>query len=489
MDRTDFDLAVIGAGINGAGIARDAAGRGLRVLLCDQGDIAGATSSASSKLIHGGLRYLEHGDLRLVREALRERAILLRIAPHLVRPLQFFLPLGPRSRARWKLRAGLALYDWLAGDRRLKGSAWLELSHSADGALLKPEFRRGLCYWDAWGDDARLVLANARDAEQRGAAILTRTRCARVARSGRGWMLELQSADAQSTAGFARAVINATGPWADRFLHECASIRSRGSLRLVKGSHIVLRRSLPVDRALILQNEDRRVVFVLPFETDFTLIGTTDVPFTGDPGQVSISDDEIQYLCRAASRYLSQPVSAEQVVWTYSGVRGLYDDRRPSPSAVTRDYTLQLECAENGAPLLSVFGGKLTTYRKLAEQAVDKLAPLLNMARGSWTATHALPGGDLGGVDFESWSRTLVDRYPSLPPEWVRAIARRHGSLATHVLADAHTEDDLGIHFGAGLTAREIDYLIECEWAQDPQDILWRRSKLGLRLSPNSRRP
>jgi glycerol-3-phosphate dehydrogenase len=487
MTRMEFDLVVVGGGINGAGIARDAAGRGLRVLLCEQGNLGAATSSASSKLIHGGLRYLEHGDVRLVREALRERETLLRIAPHLVRPLQFFLPLGMPRRPAWKIRAGLMLYDWLAGSRSLPASSRVDLSATSEGRDLKPQYRRGFAYWDCWGDDVGLVAANELDARERGALSYLWTRCTGATASGQGWLLKLSAFGEQRPHVWARAVVNATGPWVAQFLSECTPIRSHARARLVKGSHLVLDRAPAGERALILQHDDGRVVFVLPLERRFTLIGTTDVPVSDPSGPNAISDDEAAYLCGAVNRYLDKPVHPSDAVWTYAGVRALYDDGKADPSAVTRDYRLQLDHAPNGAPMLSVFGGKLTTYRRLAEQAVDRLAPYLSSQRGAWTATEPLPGGAMGGIGYDGYLLQMMSRHPRLPADWIEGIVRRHGSLAERILAEVSGPGDLGVHFGAGLTAREVDFLLRFEHAMDADDVLWRRTKAGLQMSATQR--
>jgi glycerol-3-phosphate dehydrogenase len=485
MAALQVDLLVVGGGIHGAGIARDAAGRGLRVALVEQGDLAGATSSASSKLAHGGLRYLEQFDLRLVREALQERETLMRIAPHLVQPLPFFLPSSGQARPAWQVRAGLLLYDWLAGRSTLPRSHRLELA-GPEGEILQPQCRRGLGYWDGWADDARLVVANAMDAAQRGTVVLTRTRCARVAPFEDGWLAELVARDGLSRALRARAVVNATGPWVERFLREHTPIRSAGRARLVKGSHIAIARRLPGARALLLQNDDGRVVFVIPFEHAFALIGTTDVPVS-DPGEATVSAVEVEYLCRAANRYLAQPVKPADGVWSMSGIRALYDDGSHDPSKVSRDYVLQLDRAHNGAPVLSVFGGKLTTYRRLSEEVVARLAPAFASLGPAWTAQAALPGGDLGGLSLARWCEHLERRYPGLPADWVSAIARRHGACAEAVLGDARRPEDLGTHFGASLTARELDYLVGHEWAMDADDVLWRRTKTGLHMTAAQR--
>jgi glycerol-3-phosphate dehydrogenase len=485
MAALEVDLLVVGGGIHGAGIARDAAGRGLRVVLVEQGDLAGATSSASSKLAHGGLRYLEQFDLRLVREALQERETLMRIAPHLAQPLPFFLPASGQARSVWQLRAGLLLYDLLAGRSTLPRSRALDLG-DAEGALLQPHCRRGLSYWDGWADDARLVVSNAMDAARRGALVHTRTRCVRLVPAQNGWAAELLARDGASRSLMARAVVNATGPWVDAFLRAHTPIRSAGRARLVKGSHIVIARRLPGGRALLLQNDDGRVVFVIPFERDFALIGTTDVPVS-DPADASLSPDEAQYLCRAASRYLAQPVKPADALWSLSGVRALYDDRSENPAKVSRDYVLQLDRADNGAPILSVFGGKLTTYRRLSEEAIARLAPAFASVGASWTAHTALPGGDLGGLSLARWCEHLRRRYPGVPAEWVSAIARRHGACADTVLGDARGAEDLGAHYGATLTARELEYMVRHEWARDADDVLWRRSKAGLHMSEAQR--
>ena len=487
MDRLTVDLLVVGGGIHGAGIARDAAGRGLSVLLAEQGDLAGATSSASSKLAHGGLRYLELGDFRLVREALQERGTLMRIAPHLVRPIPFFIPCGPGTRPRWQLRAGLALYDWLSPRGGLPRSCALDLSGSAEGALLQPQYRRGFCYYDGCADDARLVVANAIDAAARGAIILTHTRCARAVPGNDGWLAELVMPDGMTNSVAARAIVNATGPWVVRFLRECTPVRTGARARLIQGSHLVVRSRPLGGRALLLQNDDGRVVFVIPFESEHALIGTTDVPFAGDPGQVAISEAEVDYLCRSASRYLADPVARKDVIWTFAGVRALYDDGNHDPSRLTRDYALQLDHAGNRAPVLSIFGGKLTTYRRLAEEALAKLGASLPSVGSPWTAEVALPGGNLDGLDVGSYAEKLSARYPGLPAGWIAGIARRHGALTELIIGSARGPEDLGVHFGAGLTAHEVGYLYRQEWVRDPDDILWRRTKAGLHLTEAQR--
>ncbi|WP_374442806.1 glycerol-3-phosphate dehydrogenase [Stella sp.] len=482
-----FDLAVIGGGINGAGIARDAAGRGLSVLLVEADDLARATSSASSKLIHGGLRYLEQYEFRLVREALTEREVLLAMAPHIIWPLAFALPHQPHLRPAWMIRAGLFLYDHLGGRRKLPGSRGVDLRRTGYGAGLRPELTRGFVYSDCWVDDARLVVLNAMDAQRLGTDVRTRTECVSARRAGGHWELRLRRRDATEAAVAARALVNAAGPWADRVAGTVMGANRTPPLRHIKGSHIVVPRVHDGDHALILQNQDRRVVFVIPYEGRFSLIGTTDVAIAGDPAGVSASPEEIAYLCGAASQYLAKPVTPADVVWTYAGVRPLYDDGSANPSAVTRDYVLKLEADAGEAPALHVFGGKITTYRRLAEHALEKLATVLPGLKPAWTAGSSLPGGDMADADFDGFCTGLARRYPGLDPAWLRRLARRHGTMASDVLGDARTPPDLGQHFGAGLYAREIDRLRRAEWAEAADDVLWRRTKEGLHLTANQR--
>jgi len=481
----DVDLLIIGGGINGAGIARDAAGRGLRVMLVEQGDLAGATSSASSKMAHGGLRYLERGALRLVRESLHERETLLRIAPHLVRPLEFVLPCAHQTRPAWQIRIGLWLYDTLGGARVLSPSRSVTLA-AGERNPLRGELTRGFVYSDCQVDDARLVVVNARDAADRGAAVLTHTRCVGLDSSGPTWRIRLESAAGERAEVSARAVVNAAGPWVSAVLGG-AGIEAGPKVRLVKGSHIVVPRRWPGDAAFLLQNDDGRVVFVLPFEDAFTLIGTTDIALEHMPGSPEISDEEVEYLCRAVNRYLSSSVHPGDIVWSFAGVRSLYDDGVKRASEVTRDYRLTLHRSAGGAPLVSVFGGKLTTFRRLAERVMRKLAPFFASMGPEWTAQTALPGGSFPAGGVQALQFALQPRHPGIPAEWVRGLVRRHGTHASDLLAGARTPEDLGEHFGAGLTAREVDYLIRQEWASRADDILWRRSKLGLRLGSGGR--
>ncbi len=480
MAAETYDLLVVGGGINGVGIARDAAGRGLSVLLVEQDDLAAHTSCESSKLIHGGLRYLEYFEFRLVREALIEREVLLRAAPHIIRPLTFVLPHAPGMRPVWMIRLGLFLYDHLGGRERLPGSRGVVLGpRSPLGEPLKPGYVRGFTYSDCYVDDARLVVLSALDAAERGAVIRTRTRCTSAWRENGLWRAELADPGGGSSPVSARALVNATGPWVSRFLQEAARADTRNRVRLVKGSHIVVPRLYEGDHAYILQNDDRRVVFVIPFEEAFSLIGTTDIPFEGDPGRLAVSEAEIDYLCRAVGRYFRSPVRRADIVWSYAGVRPLYDDASKDPSAVTRDYVFDLDLAE-GAPLLSVFGGKITTFRKLAEHAMARLQKVLGFEGGPWTARAPLPGGDFAGGDFGRFLADFRRRFAWLPEALATRLARAYGRRAEKILEGAASLADLGRDFGAGLYEREVGYLYEREWARSAADVLWRRSKLGL---------
>jgi glycerol-3-phosphate dehydrogenase len=423
------DLLVVGGGINGAGIARDAAGRGLSVVLCEKDDLASATSSASSKLIHGGLRYLEYYEFRLVREALIEREVLLRAAPHIIWPLRFVLPHDRGQRPAWMIRLGLFLYDHLGGRDRLPGTETLALAKAPAGAPLKSSLTKAFCYSDCWVEDARLVVLNALDAKERGVEVLTRTRCTGARRVDGLWQAELEPADGGAPRRLpARAMVNAAGPWVAETLRQVAGINRQSTLRLVKGSHIVVPRLYDGPHAYILQHTDRRVVFVIPYEGRFSLIGTTDLPYEGDPAAVSITDDEVGYLCAAVNRYFDRPVEASRIAWSYSGVRPLYDDARENVSAVTRDYVFDIDGGDGAAPLLSVYGGKITTYRKLAEHALAKLQPLLGFTGATWTGRAALPGGDMANADFEAFLGELRRARPWLPAPLARRYARAYGT-------------------------------------------------------------
>lgn len=478
-----YDLLVVGGGINGAGIARDAAGRGLTVLLCEQDDLAGHTSGASTKLIHGGLRYLEQRAFLLVGKALAEREVLLRAAPHISQPLRFVLPHQPHLRPAWMIRLGLFLYDHLDFGKRklLPGSHAIDLRTHPAGAPLQPALVRGFVYSDGWVQDARLVVLNAMAAAERGATVLTRTRCVGARRVDGLWRVRLGDADGGEREVEARALVNAAGPWVARLLDEVLHAPHARALRLVKGSHIIVPKCFDHPYAYIFQNPDQRIVFAIPYERDYTLIGTTDVEYAGDPRTVAIDDDEIRYLCQAASRYFRQPVRPADVVWRYSGVRPLLDDDSGAPAEVTRDYRLELDAGP--APLLSVFGGKLTTYRKLAEEAVDRLAPLLGCSAGAWTGAGApLPGGDIADADVERFLAGLRAAHPWLPPELAARLARTYGTRTTRLLGAATCLAELGECLGADLHAAEVDYLVAEEWARSAEDILWRRTKLGLRF-------
>ena len=472
-----FDLAVIGGGVNGCGIARDAAGRGARVLLLEAGDLAGGTSSASTKLIHGGLRYLEHREFALVREALSERERLWAIAPHIIWPLRFVLPHVKGLRPRWLLRLGLFFYDHIGGRKKLPATRTVDLAQHPAGAPLKPEYRTGFAYSDCWVDDARLVVLNARDAANRGAEVRTRCPVQALSRDNGIWRIET----AQGTF-LARAVVNAAGPKVLDLLAR-AHERPEYGMRLVRGSHIVVPRLFDHAFAYFFQLPDGRIFFAIPYEQDFTLIGTTDRDHEG--GEPRASEEEIAYLCEGASRYFRKAVTPADVVWTYSGVRPLIDDGSGKPEAATRGYRLDLSEPHEGAPLLSVFGGKITTYRHLAEEAVDLLANrLTNLATKGWTDSAPLPGGDFGVEGVAALIADIVGRYPFLEPAWAERLARAYGTLVPRILGEAGKLADLGLHFGHGLTEREVRYLIEHEWAASADDVLWRRTKLGLRLSP-----
>ena len=487
-DKEIQDLLVVGGGVNGCGIARDAAGRGLSVTLAEKGDLAGATSSASTKLIHGGLRYLEHREFRLVREALIEREVLLRAAPHIVWPLRFVLPHHRGLRPWPVLKLGLFLYDHLGGRRVLPPTRALNLRSDPAGEALRPEFRRGFEYSDCWVEDARLVVLNARDAADRGATVLTRTRCVSARREGGLWraVLRDEATGAQREVA-ARALVNAAGPWVNEVLGGVAGVNAPSRVRLVKGSHIVTRRLYGHDRCYIFQNADDRICFAIPYEDEFTLVGTTDEEFSGDPATAAISDAETDYLCRAVSDYFRRPVTRDDVVWSYAGVRPLHDDGASRAQAATRDYVLTLDAKAGEAPLLSVFGGKITTYRKLAEAAMAKLAPHFPDLGRAWTATARLPGGDFPWNGGAALAAALRRDYPFLTDGWSRRLVRQFGTRARAVLGDARRVKDLGRDFGAGLTEREVAWQMREEWARAPDDILWRRTKLGLRLGAEGR--
>jgi glycerol-3-phosphate dehydrogenase len=480
----DFDLAIVGGGINGAGIAREAAGRGFRVLLVEQNDLASGTSSASTKLIHGGLRYLEHGWFRLVREALAEREVMLRMAPHLVRPMRFVLPVEAGMRPPWQLRLGLFVYDHLGGRRTLPGTRWVDLAGDPHGATLKRRYRGGFEYSDCMTDDSRLVVLNALDAAQRGAVIRTRTRCVSAER-GEGWGIVLETRGRREVAS-ARVLVNATGPWLGRFIESVLQQGAPAGLRLDKGSHIVVRRLFGHDRGYILQTADARVVFALPYEGDFTLVGTTDASFAGDPGSVAPSAEEIDYLCAAVNDHFRVAIAPADVIWSFAGVRSLYDEGASKPQDATRDYALTLDAPPGKAALLTVYGGKITTFRALAEAALGRLAPLIG-ARPAWTRKSRLPGGDFAAGGLAELISQACAAWPFLKEAHVTRLVQAYGTRAGVVVGKARRADDLGPWLGADLTGAEVRYLMEHEWARTADDVLWRRSKLGLRVSAAER--
>ena len=476
-----FDLLVVGGGINGAGIARDAAGRGLRVLLVEKDDLASHTSSASTKLVHGGLRYLEQYEFRLVAESLREREVLLRAAPHIIWPMRFVMPHEPSMRPKWMLRAGLFLYDHIGGRMSLPGSKAVDLSIPPHRGVLQERLRRGFEYSDCWVEDSRLVVLNAMDAEARGAAVWTRTECTALDRGPGEWRATLRGPDGGERLVRAGALVNAAGPFVDRLAKTALGSGTPSHLRLVKGSHIIVSRRFPGDHAYIFQQPDGRIVFAIPYERDFTLIGTTDLLYDGDLDQVTISDAEIEYLCAAASRYFASQVTREEIASTYSGVRPLYEDNAASNSTVTRDYVFELE-AKGGAPILSIYGGKITTFRKLAEHALEKLSGAIAIDGEPWTAHAHLPGGEFADANFARFLWESSQHYDWVPPEMLLRLARAYGTRLAEILQGSATLGDLGLHFGGDLYEAELRYLVTREYARSGEDVLWRRSKLGLHL-------
>lgn len=483
--RSDFDILIVGGGINGCGIARDAVGRGYSVCLAEMNDLASGTSSWSTKLVHGGLRYLEHYEFRLVREALSERELLWANAPHIIRPLRFVLPHQKGLRPRWMLRLGLFLYDHLGGRKLLPGTRTLDLRHDPAGAPLKDGFSTAFEYSDCWVDDARLVVLNARDAHARGAQINTRTKVVSAERVDGLWHATLQDTQDNSTREVsARLLVNAAGPWVDRLLEGALKRNDAHNVRLVQGSHIVVRKLFDHDRAYIFQNGDGRIIFAIPYEQDFTLIGTTDRDYRGDPADVTATEEEIVYLVEAASEYFRKPIVRDDVVWTYSGVRPLFDDGASKAQEATRDYVLKLDRgAGDEAPLVNIFGGKITTYRRLALSVLEQIEATLGGGGQAWTAKAALPGGDFPTEGLAALTRSLSEGR-NLPNSLVARLARNYGTEAARILDGVTEPSDLGERFGADLHAREVSHLMENEWAQEPDDVLWRRSKLGLRFTP-----
>ena len=483
-DLGSVDLVVIGGGINGAGIARDAAGRGLSVILCEKDDLAQGTSSRSGKLIHGGLRYLEYYEFRLVREALIEREVLLAAAPHIVWPMRFVLPHSPEQRPAWMVRLGLFLYDHLGGRKKLPGCRNIDLIRDPEGQPIKESYKRAFEYSDCWVDDARLVVLNALDARERGATVLTRTAATSARRVDKNWEIEFTDAEGEQSKVRSRAIANAAGPWVEDVIGRVTGANAARRVRLVKGSHIIVPKFWAGPQAYLFQNTDKRVIFVNPYEGDMALIGTTDIPYDGRPEDVAIDNQEVNYLIAAVNRYLKTPLTPEDVVHRFSGVRPLYDDSAANPSAVTRDYVFDVD---GSPPMLSVFGGKITTYRKLAEHALEKLKPLFPQMKPAWTGGAALPGGDMANADFQGFLADFGRRHPWLPEDLAHHYGRLYGTRADRVIADASDMDGLGRHFGGQLYEREIAYLCAEEWAVTPEDILERRTKHGLHLTGHQR--
>lgn len=478
----DYDMVVIGAGINGAGIARDAVGRGLSVLLCEKDDIAQHTSSASTKLIHGGLRYLEHYDFLLVRHALQEREVLLRAAPHVIWPLRFVLPHHKALRPRWLVRLGLFLYDHIGGRKLLPSSHSVDLTQHVSGGALKSEFANGFEYSDCWVQDARLVTLNVMDAASRGCEVRVQTEVTDLTRKAGFWQIKLEDHITKKKSKItARLVINASGPWVERTLDLDEAHDSTHGVRLVKGSHVVVPKLFEHPYTYIFQNADNRVLFAVPYENDYTLLGTTDVEVMDEPGKEAIEQGEVEYICNAVSEYFDKPVSPDSVVWNYSGVRPLYDDASENASTVTRDYKLDLDVRMN-APILSVYGGKITTYRKLAEQAVDMVKPHLGVLADGWTADAHLPGGDIPNADFDAYLAEQKATYVWLDEAIVTDYVRNYGTCIGQIIGTARHINELGQHFGGPLYQAEVDYLVNYEWARSAEDILWRRSKKGLHV-------
>lgn len=480
---SDFDLVVIGAGINGAGIARDAVGRGLKVLLCEKDDIAEHTSSASTKLIHGGLRYLEHYDFKLVRHALKEREVLLRAAPHIIWPLRFILPHHKALRPRWLIRVGLFLYDHIGGRKMLPASNSVNLRTHIAGKALKNEFTSGFEYSDCWVQDSRLVVLNALDASEKGCTVLTRTEVTDLKRAQEQWNITLFEKESGTTRTVtATAVVNAAGPWVEKTLSLDEDHVVKHGIRLVKGSHVVVPQLFDHPYTYIFQNDDNRIIFAVPYENNYTLLGTTDVEVEGQPGEQTTEDWELNYICESASVYFDKKIDPKDTVWSYTGVRPLYDDASANASKVTRDYKLDLD-TKNGAPILSVYGGKLTTYRKLSEDALDMLSTVIDIENPAWTHSAVLPGGDMHDANFGAFVNQMRKNYPWLDADVLNDYTRNFGTRIKPLIGSAESMDDMGIDFGGGLFQSEVDYLMRYEWAKEVEDILWRRSKKGLAIS------
>lgn len=481
------DVAVIGGGINGTGIAADAAGRGLSVLLCEQNDLASATSSASSKLIHGGLRYLEDYNFSLVRESLKERETLLKTAPHLVHPMRFVVPYNQLRRSFWMIRLGLFIYDLFGYGRFFKRSKMIFLNPNDTSSPLKRSIRKGFIYSDATVDDARLVITTALRLARAGGIVANYTRCLSATRMNDHWQLQLQNQLTQQIYTIkCKALVNAGGPFVDEILNGVVKIPSAHRLKLVKGSHIVVPKLYDRKEAYVLQNKDGRVIFVIPYLKQFTLIGTTEVIYHGSPQKAKISLAEMEYLCEIVSEYFHHAVKPEQIIHSWSGVRALVDDQATNVSSNSREYKLEIKVDEHGnLPLLNVLGGKLTTYRALSEKAMNLLSPYFKEMGCNWTDQYPLPGGDIVQAEYTDFFETIAQQYTWLPAQLALRYAQTYGTLIHHILKDCKQLDDLGYHFGHGLYEKEVVYLIEKEWARKMEDILWRRTKLGLFLQPS----
>lgn len=481
MNENIYDLFIIGGGINGCGIARDAVGRGYSVMLAEMNDLASGTSSWSTKLIHGGLRYLEHYEFRLVRESLMEREVLWANAPHIIWPLRFVLPHHKGLRPAWFLRLGLLIYDYIGGRKLLPATKTLDMSSDVSGKPLKPLFSKAFEYSDCWVNDARLVVLNARDAADRGAIIRTRTKVIKAERTGDHWTIQtLDARTGQQQSVQARMLINAGGPWVDQIIGNALGKNDAHNVRLVQGSHIVVKRMFDHDKCYIFQNADNRIIFAIPYERGFTLIGTTDQDYVGDPKDVKITDKETDYLCDAASEYFKRPVTRDDIVWTYSGVRPLFDDGASKAQEATRDYVLKVDGTRENGAVLNIFGGKITTYRRLAEHVLEKIEAVLGPKGASWTKNGTMPGGDFPVTGFNALVQSLITDYPFLDQRRATRLARLYGTKARVLLGPAKSLAGLGSQFGPDLTGSEVDYLITHEWAQEADDILWRRTKAGL---------
>ena len=480
-----IDLFVIGGGINGAGIARDAAGRGLKVVLCEKDDLAQGTSSRSGKLVHGGLRYLEYYEFRLVREALIEREVLLNAAPHIIWPMRFVLPHSPTDRPAWLVRLGLFLYDHLGGRKKLPGTRTLDLRRDPEGAPILDQYKRGFEYSDCWVDDARLVVLNALDAAEHGAEVLTRTACTSARREDGAWTIETRNTAGEVRTFRARCIANAAGPWVSDIVRRVAGSNSSRNVRLVKGSHIIVPKFWAGQQAYLVQNHDKRVIFINPYEGDKALIGTTDIAYEGRAEDVQADDKEIDYLIAAVNRYFKEKLRRSDVLHSFSGVRPLFDDGKGNPSAVTRDYVFDLD--ESGAPLLNVFGGKITTFRELAERGLHRLKHIFPQMGPDWTRDAKLPGGEMPNADYETFINSQRDAYPWMPRDLVQYYGRRYGARTKDIVGAAKGLDGLGQHFGGNLHEAEVRYLVAKEWVQQAEDVLWRRTKHYLHLTEAQR--